>query len=219
MRVCLAIVFTVCSLYAQRPQLNAEAVMDALYKQYRSGKLPNCFEVGQARQAAEDDVDWLTHRFSNTGWSKIQPDYLANLNTLLYALKESAENHDVRAGCQLALEVMRDIHIKRDDCREFGHSRTNIPVEIEVKNGRAQVPDWEVYTVWLPSGDRFTAEPKRLQALSSPARGTVPVPGEYELLAKSPCCEPTKPVRVSIGGTNVFKWSLQVPPQVLAPKK
>ncbi|MBV8845387.1 MAG: hypothetical protein JO307_21470 [Bryobacterales bacterium] len=220
MRVCLAAGLALlagCGALAQSRSLSAEAALDGLHKQYR-GKLPNCFEVSQARRAAEEDADWLAHRLARAGWEKVGPEYTASLNALLYTLREAADNRDVRAGCEAALAVMRDVRIKRADCREFGHSRTNIPVEIEVKQGRTQVSDWEVYTLWLPAGDRFTTEPKRLQGLSSPARGTVPVPGEYELAAKAPCCERTKPVRVSIGGAQLFKWSLQVP-QAPSPKK
>jgi hypothetical protein len=105
-----------------------------------------------------------------------------------------------------------DLHVKRLDCRAVGHSRTNIRVEINTLEGQKEASGWEVYARWLPGGDRFTTVPKRLQGLSSPARGTVPVPGEYELYAKqSSSGVSTDPIRVSIGGTNVFTWPLPVP--------
>ena len=215
---------TVClllagSVFGQQTMLSAPDAMDAIYKQYR-GKLPACLDVVQARKAAEDDIQWLSRRFAQTGWSHVGPEYVASLNDLLDSLRLAADNRDIRGACERVLAVMRDIHIKRNDCREIGHSRTNVPVEIEIKRGRQAVSDWEVYTLWIPAGDRFTTVPKRLQGLSSPARGTVPVPGEYELVAKDPSGLSTKPIRVSIGGAEVFNWSLQIPaPQGQPAKK
>jgi hypothetical protein len=204
------LLFASASAIAQEVPLSARDALDALYKQYR-GKLPNCLDVSQARAAAEEDVLWLSRRFAQTGWSNLGPEYVASLNQLVVTLREAANNRDTRTACETALVVMRDVHIKRADCREIGHSRTNIPIEIETKQGRTAVSDWEVYTLWLPAGDRVSTVPKRLQGLSSPARGTVPVPGEYEIFAKVPSGQSTKPERVSIGGTEVFKWTLQVP--------
>lgn len=104
--------------WAQRPELSAKDALDALYNQYR-GKLPNCLDVSKAREAAEEDVQWLSRRFEQTGWSSIAPEYVASLNDLYYTVRDASNNRDLRRACEAVLAVMRDINIKRQDCREI----------------------------------------------------------------------------------------------------
>jgi hypothetical protein len=137
---------------------------------------------------------------------------MASLEDLSMAIRESGKSPNLDSACNALRLVVADLHTKRQDCRALGHSRTNISVEIRTLEGKNEVAGWEVYARWLPAGDRFSTVPKRLQILSSPARGTVPIPGEYEVYAKnSSSGVMTDPVRVSIGGAATFLWPLPVP--------
>ena len=157
-------------------------------------------------------ASWLSERFQSTGWSKVQPEYVASLGALAAELQKAAGSKNEKAACESIHLISQDLQDKHEDCRALGHSRTNIPVEIQTMAGGREVAGWEVYTRWLPSGDSFSGAPKRLQGLSSPARGTVPFPGEFEIYAKQTSSGiSTEPVRVSIHETQVFKWPLPVP--------
>lgn len=157
-------------------------------------------------------ASWLSERFQSTGWSNVQPEYVASLGALAGELQKASASKNEKAACELIRMIAQDLQDKREDCRTLGHSRVNIPVEIQTVAAGKEVAGWEVYTRWLPSGDSFSGAPKRLQSLSSPARGTVPFPGEFEIYAKQISTGiSTDPVRVSIHETQVFKWPLPVP--------
>jgi len=188
--------------------LTSDEVLGRMDKQFAGG-LPACVELNQLRRGAHDDLQWLTKRLKGT---KVDPLYMASLEDLSTAIRESAKDRNLQTACNTLRLVVADLRTKRQDCRALGHSRTNISVEIRTLQGREEVAGWEVYARWLPAGDRFSTVPKRLQVLSSPARGTVPIPGEYEIHAKNASSGVmTDPVRVSIGGAPTFIWPLPVP--------
>jgi hypothetical protein len=193
--------------HGQPTLLRSDEVLGTLYKQF-GGSLPACPDLEKLRSGAREDIQWLIGRFKGT---TVDPEYVASLGDLSDAVRKSAKSGREAACASLRL-IAADLHVKRLDCRAVGHSRTNIRVEISTVDGQKDVPGWEVYARWLPAGDRFTTVPRRLQSLSSPARGTVPVPGEYEIYAQqSSSGVSTGPVRVSIGGAQVFTWPLPVP--------
>ena len=192
--------------FAQPTLLNADQALRNLYKQF-GARLPAC--PGFSSLAVRDDLLWLNRRLKGTTVDSL---YVASLADLGDAVRESARNANSQRACAALRLVAADLHVKRQDCRALGHSRTNIPVEVRTLAGGKEVAGWEVYLLWLPAGDRFTAVPKRLRGISSPARGTVPIPGEYVVYAKRPSSSvSTDPIRVSIGGTEVFTWPLPVP--------
>ncbi|HXE11007.1 MAG TPA: hypothetical protein VN633_02740 [Bryobacteraceae bacterium] len=89
---------------------------------------------------------------------------------------------------------------------------------MSTNDGLNPVVGLEVYLRWIPAGDHFDTEPKRLKGFSSPARGSVPIPGEFEVFAKDPSTgTSSEPERLSIGGAEVFRWALQVRLQSQAP--
>ena len=193
---------------AQPTLLRTDEVLGTLYKQFEAG-LPACPDLEQLRRGAREDIQWLSGRLKGT---KVEPEYVASLGDLSDAVRKSSKMAGRETACAALRLIAADLHVKRLDCRAMGHSRTNIRVEINTMDGQKDVPGWEVYARWLPAGDRFTTVPRRLQSLSSPARGTVPVPGEYEIYAKqSSTGVSTDPVRVSIGGAEAFTWPLPVP--------
>jgi hypothetical protein len=184
---------------------------DTLRKIANQATLPRCPDVERLRALKNEDARWLFNRFESTGWSNVDPVYGASLNDLLDALLDAARDRDMARACDTLRLVVQDLHVKRVDCRKLGHSRTNIPVRIRTVRGADEVKNWEVYTRWLPAGDRFTTVPKRLRDLSSPAEGSVPVPGEFEIFAKDPVSGAmTEPARVSIGGAETFEWTLPI---------
>ena len=190
------------TIFGQPTLLNADQALGNLYKQF-GARLPAC--PGLNPLAVRDDLRWLNGRLRGTAVDSL---YVASLADLGDAVRESAK----KVNCEALRLVAADLHVKRQDCRALGHSRTNIPVEVRTLAGGKEVAGWEVYMRWLPAGDRFTAVPKRLRGISSPARGTVPIPGEYVVYAKQPSSSvSTDPIRVSIGGTEVFTWPLPVP--------
>jgi len=205
---------TACLLFAaghalgQPTLLNSEDALGNLNKQFQSA-LPACPGIDQLRRSVREDIAWLLGRFKNTN---VDRQYVASLLDLSDAVHQATKRENAGTACTVLRLVRDDLHIKRLDCRAVGHSRTDIPVEINTVEGKKDASGWEVYTRWLPAGDRFSPIPKRLRDLSSPARGTVPVPGEYEVFAKEASGRlTTDPVRVSIGGSKVFTWSLSVP--------
>ena len=205
---------TVCLLFAaghawgQPTLLSADEALGNLNKQFQS-TLPQCPDIDQLRNSVREDISWLLGRFKNTS---VDRQYVASLLDLSDAVRQATKRETAGAACAVLRLVKDDLHIKRLDCRAVGHSRTDIPVEISTVEGKKDASGWEVYTRWLPAGDRFSPIPKRLRDLSSPARGTVPVPGEYEVFAKEASGGlTTGPIRVSIGGSKVFTWSLSVP--------
>lgn len=195
------------NVFGQPTLLSADQALGNLYKQF-GRRLPPCPDRTQLSLTAREDVLWLRNRLRGT---KVGGEYVASLGDLGDVVRSSTRNSDIKGACEALRLVAADLRVKRQDCRAIGHSRTNIRVEIRTLEGGKEVAGWEVYTLWLPAGDRFTGVPKRLQGLSSPARGTVPIPGEYEVYARQLSSGvSTDAVRVSIGGTEIFTWPLPV---------
>lgn len=171
----------------------------------------SCPNADQLRQSLNADGEFLSQRLGQAGWDKVGKNYVASLNDLASGLAKIGTSPAGQNACALLTLIAGDLHAKRQDCEALGHSRTDIPVEITTTMGQQPKPGLEVYTRWLPAGDHFTTVPKRLEALSTPARGTVPIPGEFEIFAKDPSTgQSSDPERVSIGGTQVFRWPLPV---------
>lgn len=177
----------------------------------RHNKIPPCSDAVQLLASKNKDALFLTQRLKQAGWKSVDPDYVASLDSLFKALVQIAGERDTNQACDRLRLVVSDLHTKRQDCEALGHSRTNIRVEVLTEAGNGPLNGLEIYWRWLPRGDQFDTDPKRLSKLSSPALGNVPVPGEYELFAKDPASgRTTHPERVSIGGTEVFHWSLPI---------
>lgn len=185
-------------------------VVTNLLKQFSSERLPKCPNAAALSEAA-DDLRWLLGPLSETGWGAIDPAYELSLYALFDVTMAAIKALDQNAACAALTVVARDIQAKRADCRMFGKGRANLNVQVETITGRGPVSMWEVYARWLPPGDRFTGAPRRLEGLSTPATGVVPVPGEYELHAHNPTTGVTsEPIRVSIGGREPFTLQLVV---------
>jgi hypothetical protein len=216
---CLLVLLARIDAAAQRLPVSAPSALAYMYKQLH-GKLPPCADEARMRESA-DDVLWLYQRFGQTGWKNVDQTYVASLNDLYAALEKAAfAQRDFNVACESLRLVLQDLHVKREDCRALGHSRSKLPVEIALVSKSAAAPQgtpqrgWEVYAQWLPSGDRFKGAQNRLMNLSSPATGTVPVAGVYHIWAKDPSTGiRTEPERVSIGGNEIFHWTLTVPAQ------
>lgn len=192
----------------QPPLLKAGQALSKIADQ---GILPECPDTARLRTSKSMDAQWLFNRLNQVGWDKVSQDYVLSLNDLADGLAKIGKAGKSEAACETLRLIVRDIHAKRQDCEVLGHSRTDIPVEIVTTMGQDPRPGLEVYTRWLPAGDRFTTAPKRLSELSTPARGTVPIPGEFEIFAKDPATgQASDPERVSIGGTETFRWPLPV---------
>jgi len=187
-------------------------VFDRLLKDFSSVRLRECPDA-QALSAAADDILWLEGRLNQTGWTQLDREYEDSLDSLSDITAMAISRWDRNMSCVALAAVARDIKAKRDDCRTLGHSRTKLSVQIAtVTSKQGPVSNWEVWVRWLPVGDRFTAEPRRLEGLSTPAKGFVPVAGEYELYARNPSTGVrTEPVRVSIAGKDPFTWPVVVP--------
>ena len=174
-------------------------------------KLADCPDGEQLRASVKADADFLNEKNGQAGWGKAGKDYVSSLNDLADALQNIAHARKSMKACETFRLIARDLHTKRLDCEALGHGRTDVPVEVTTIAGRNPIPGLEVYTRWLPAGDRFSTTPKRLAGLSTPARGTVPIPGEFEIFARDPSSgKSTQPERVSIGGAEVFQWQLPV---------
>lgn len=179
--------------------------------QIRQSKIPRCGDVDQLIAAKNEDASFLLKRLGQAGWKNVSADYVASLDVLSKAVVEIGREPDTSRACDRMRLVLSDLHTKRQDCEAVGHSRTNIHVEIVTLTGKDAVSGLEVYWRWLPAGDLFDTAPKRLGGISSPALGSVPVAGEYELFAKDPVSgRTTRPERVSIGGAEVFRWPLPI---------
>jgi hypothetical protein len=186
-------------------------IVTNLLKQFGSGRLPNC-PNGTALREATDDLQWLRGPLSETGWGAVDPAYEVSLYALSDVTTAAIRASDRNAACAALTVVARDIRAKRVDCRMFGKGRANLNVQVETITEQGPASMWEVYARWLPLGDRFTGVPRRLEGLSTPARGIVPVPGEYELYAHNPTTGVmSEPIRVSIGGKDPFTLQLVVP--------
>jgi hypothetical protein len=173
--------------------------------------LPACQNVLQLIQDKKDDSTFLYRKFKETGWQNVAAEYVLSLNDLADGLREAGNERPTVESCEKIRLLLRDLHTKRRDCEKLGHSRTEVPIEVSTNNGQKPVAGLEVYWRWIPAGDRFDTTPKRLKGLSSPARGSVPVPGEFELFVKDPSTGvSSEPERLSIGGAEVFHWALQV---------
>lgn len=194
--------------YAQADLLGARQALGSIMAQ---PALPSCPDTEQMRAQKAADAFWLYKRLGDVGWEKVPQDYLISLNDLADGFLRLGNTAQTDRSCETLRLLVRDLHTKRDDCEKLGHSRTNIPVEISTVNGKDELKGLEVYTRWLPAGDRFTTVPKRLTGLSSPARGTVPIPGEFEIFAMDPATgKSTRHDRVSIGGKEVFQYPLPI---------
>lgn len=188
--------------------LSAREVLGDILKQSR---VPPCTDASQLMAAKNDDAQFLIQRLKQAGWKTVSPDYVSSLDVLSKALRQIGGDSNAERACDRLRMVLRDLHTKRQDCEVLGHSRTNIRVEVLTLAGKDSVNGLEVYWRWIPAGDLFDTVPKRLGSMSSPALGMVPVAGEYELFAKDPASgKTTNPERVSIGGTEIFHWSLPV---------
>ncbi len=173
--------------------------------------LPACENALQSVVTKRDDAMFLFRKFREAGWGNVGKEYVLSLNDLADGLRDAAKTRPTGASCERIRLILSDLHTKRKDCEKLGHSRTDIPVEISTNRGRNAVEGLEIFVRWIPAGDHFDTEPKRLKDLSTPARGSVPVPGEFEVFAKDPATgNSTEPERLSIGGTEVFRWALQV---------
>lgn len=173
--------------------------------------LPACPNALQSVKTKRDDVTFLLRKFQEAGWGTVGPEYVLSLNDLAEGLHQAAEGPRTEAHCEKIRLIVDDLHAKRRDCEVLGHSRIGIPVEISTVRARSAVQGLEVFVRWIPAGDHFDTEPKRLKDFSSPARGTVPVPGEFEIFARDPSTgESTERERLSIGGASVFRWKMQV---------
>jgi hypothetical protein len=183
----------------------------ALGEIIKQAALPVCLDTDQLRSSKDEDGMYLYQKLDGAGWEKVGSDYLQSLNDLAEGLIRLGTAPRTEKSCAMLRLIVKDLHTKRADCAAMGHSRTDIPVEISTTQGKDPVPRLEVYFRWLPAGDHFTTVPKRLRDLSSPARGTVPIPGEFEIFARDPATgKSTTPERVSIGGSATFKWPLPV---------
>ncbi len=188
--------------------LSAREVLGEILKQ---SKFPSCTDANQLIESKNEDAQFLTQRLKQAGWKTVSPDYISSLDVLSKALHQIAGDDDTARACERLRLVLRDLHTKRQDCEALGHSRTNIRIEVLTLSGKDSVNGLEVYWRWIPAGDLFDTVPKRLERMSSPALGMVPVAGEYELFAKDPASgKSTPPERVSIGGTEIFHWPLPV---------
>ena len=200
------ITFTAASC-AQTPLLTARQALAQITEQ----RLPACQSVLQLIDAKKNDAAFLTRELQKAGWGKVGTEYVLSLNDLADGLRDAANEHPTQASCDKIQLLLSDLHTKRRDCEKLGHSRTEIPIEVSTNNGLNPVAGLEVYLRWIPAGDHFDTEPKRLKGFSSPARGSVPVPGEFEIFAKDPSTgSASEPERLSIGGAEVFRWALQV---------
>jgi hypothetical protein len=194
-------------LRAEPNLLSAQEALDRI----RLQPLPPCQDALRLVAAKRDDATFLSRRLREAGWGKVGREYVLSLNDLAYGLFAAAKGRPSEESCERIRLILNDLHVKRRDCERLGHSRTDIPVEISTTRGRSAVSGLEVYLRWIPAGDHFDTEPKRLRDFSSPARGTVPIPGEFEVFAKDPSSgESSEPERLSIGGVDVFRWQLQV---------
>ena len=212
----VCVVLAASHALGQPSLLSANEALNNINKQFEA-VLPACPDIDQLRKSVREDTAWLVGRFRDTN---VDRQYVASLLDLSDAVHQATKKENARSACSALRLVRADLHVKRLDCRAVGHSRTDIPVEINTVEGKKEIPGWEVYARWLPAGDRFSPIPKRLKDLSSPARGTVPIPGEYEVFAKqSSGVLTTDPVRVSIGGSKVFTWSLSVPAASVPPPR
>jgi len=192
---------------AQLPLLTGRQALAQIIQQ----PLPACQNALQSVTAKKEDAMFLSRKFQETGWGNVGKQYVLSLNDLADGLREAAKGPLTQTSCEKIRLIVSDLHVKRKDCEKLGHSRTEIPVEVFTKQGRNAVAGLEVYVRWIPAGDHFDTEPKRLRDFSSPARGSVPVPGEFEVFAKDPSTgKSTEPERLSIGGTEIFRWALQV---------
>lgn len=192
---------------AQLPLLTGRQALAQIMHQ----QLPACQNALQSVATKKEDAVFLSKKFQETGWGNVGKEYVLSLNDLADGLREAAKGPPTQASCEKIRLIVSDLHVKRKDCEKLGHSRTDIPVEVSTKQGRNTVAGLEVYVRWIPAGDHFDTEPKRLRDFSSPARGSVPVPGEFEVFVKDPSTgKSTDPERLSIGGTEIFRWALQV---------
>lgn len=192
---------------AETPLLTARQALNQLMKQ----TLPACPNALQSVKGKRDDVTFLLRKFQEAGWGSIGPEYVLSLNDLAEGLRQAAEGPRTEAGCEKVRLILSDLHAKRRDCEILGHSRMDVPVEISTIREKQAIQGLEVYARWIPAGDHFDTQPKRLKDFSSPARGTVPIPGEFEIFARDPSTgESTEPERLSIGGASVFRWKMQV---------
>jgi hypothetical protein len=174
-------------------------------------RLPACPNALRSVKTKQEDATFLLDKLQKAGWGKVGPEYVASLNDLAAGLREAVEGERNNARCERIRLILNDLHLKRRDCEILGHSRVNIPVEIATTRTGSPVAGLEVYVRWIPAGDHFDTEPKRLKNLSNPASGTVPVPGEFEVFARDPATgESSQPQRLSIGGSSVFSWELPV---------
>jgi len=186
-------------------------VVDYLAKQFGSAQLEEC-KGGAPLGATVGDLQFLHERFSQDGWEDVNEEYEANLYLLSGMTAAALNESDRNVACVTFAAVSRDIKAKRDDCALNGKGRTNLSVQIQTASSHGPVSNWEVYYRWLPDGDRFSTVWRRLEGLSAPAKGIVPVPGEYELKASNPLTGVmSAPVRVSIAGSTPFTWPLIVP--------
>jgi hypothetical protein len=192
---------------AQAPLLSARQALAQIMEQ----TLPACQDALHSVAAKKEDAMFLTRKLREAGWGNVSKEYVLSLNDLADGLREAAKGPPHQASCDKIRLIVSDLHVKRKDCEKLGHSRTDIPVEVSTSRGRNVITGLEVYVRWIPAGDHFDTEPKRLRDFSSPARGTVPIPGEFEVFAKDPSTgNSTEPERLSIGGAEVFRWALQV---------
>jgi hypothetical protein len=195
------------AISAEPPLLSARQALGQIAEQ----RLPVCQNVLQLIENKKDDAAFLSRVLREAGWEKVGTEYILSLNDLADGLRDAANEPPTQASCEKIRLILSDLHTKRKDCEKVGHSRTEIPVEVSTNNGQNPVLGLEVYLRWIPAGDHFDTEPKRLKGFSSPARGSVPIPGEFEIFAKDPSTgSASEPERLSIGGAEVFRWALQV---------
>lgn len=195
------------AISAQPSLLSARQALAQIAEQ----RLPACPNVLQLIEAKKSDTAFLTKELRAAGWEKVGTQYILSLNDLAEGLRDAANEYPSQSSCEKVRSILSDLHTKRRDCEKVGHSRTEIPIEVSTASGENPVAGLEVYLRWIPAGDHFDTEPKRLKGFSTPARGSVPVPGEFEIFAKDPSTGiSSEPERLSIGGTEIFRWALQV---------
>jgi hypothetical protein len=163
-------------------------------------------------QGARRSADWLIGRFGEITTGDIPAAYRQSLKTLVTSLAHAKAGSDRQSLCRVADYAVRDLVAKHQDCKTFGHARTRVSVEIRTVHNGVPQPNWEVYLIWLPEGDRFTGVPRRLESLSTPAKGKVPFPGEFMVFARHPASQRSTPQQqISVSAADPFTWSLTVP--------
>ena len=187
-------------------------LLERLEQHLRSVDAGKCSTEAELEQGAAS-ARWLLQRFNQTGWNKVPPDYTASLRMLARSLEQDeAATTDAANICSAASFASRDLQAKHRDCAKFGHARNNVKLEVRTVNEGVPQSNWEVYLIWLPEGDRFTGVPRRLEHLSTPARGSVPFPGEFEVYAHHPKSKhSTAQHRISVAGADPFTWTIHVP--------